>query len=393
LQLREWTPKLVQLSAEEISELQSCGAELLIQPHRSGDYEVSATSVVGSVTTPHLRLIIEPKFEIDRLFHMLGRARRNNLLREATELGAQPDLTEGFIRLYLNMLQRRLRRGLLKGYRSEEESLQTIRGRIRISEQLSRRYALPIPIEVKYDDYTEDIPENRVLKAAVRRLAALRLESSRLRRRLAETLAAMEVVSDERFSRSSLPTFHYTRLNEPYRPVLELSALILQDLAVDLHEGAHTITALLFDMNKLFEDFIFESLRQRLGPSLETADRWDQGRTIRLDEESVLTPKPDLTWWRGRRCLFVGDAKYKLTEEGRLSDLYQLLAYCVATGLNSGLLIYAEQPTGPVQHRIVHGGPILRVAGVDVASPVPVIETRLDEIAARIRRIALAGWK
>jgi hypothetical protein len=91
----------------------------------------------------------------------------------------------------------------------------------------------------------------------------------------------------------------------------------------------------------------------------------------------------------GRRCLFVGDAKYKLTDDGRLSDLYQLLAYCVATGLGTGLLIYAEQPTGPVQHQIVHGGPALHVEGVDVTSPVPAIETRLDEIAAHIRQVGL----
>ena len=71
---------------------------------------------------------------------------------------------------------------------------------------------------------------------------------------------------------------------------------------------------------------------------------WNQGRTIRLDEENALRPKPDLSWWRGRRCLFVGDAKYKLTEEGRLSDLYQLLAYCIATGLDSGLLTTPSSP-------------------------------------------------
>jgi 5-methylcytosine-specific restriction enzyme subunit McrC len=109
-------------------------------------------------------------------------------------------------------------------------------------------------------------------------------------------------------------------------------------------------------------------------------------RSIRLDEESALATEPDLSWWRGQRCLFVGDAKYKLTEEGQLSDLYQLLAYCIATGLDSGLLIYAEQPTGPARHRIVHGGPTLRVESVDVTSPVSRIENRLDVLAASIER-------
>jgi 5-methylcytosine-specific restriction enzyme subunit McrC len=196
LRIREWLATTVTLSADEVAELQSCGARLVIQPRGPGEYDLTPTSIVGSVTTPSLRLIIEPKFEIDRLFRMLGRARRISLRREATELGARSDLTEGFVRLYLNMLQRLLRRGLLMGYRTENESLQTIRGRIRINEQLGRRFALPIPIEVTYDDYTQDILENRVIKAAVRRLTALRLQATAMRRRLAETLAAMEGVSD-----------------------------------------------------------------------------------------------------------------------------------------------------------------------------------------------------
>jgi len=82
--------------------------------------------------------------------------------------------------------------------------------------------------------------------------------------------------------------------------------------------------------------------------------------------------------------MFVGDAKYKLTDEGQLSDLYQLLAYCIATGGDSGLLVYAEQPTGPTHHKIVHGGPTLQVESVDVTSPIPEIERRLDELATSI---------
>jgi hypothetical protein len=102
----------------------------------------------------------------------------------------------------------------------------------------------------------------------------------------------------------------------------------------------------------------------------------------------VLRPEPDFAWWRGSRCLFVGDAKYKQTAEGRLADLYQLLAYCTAARLPEGLLLYAEQTGGPSVHVVRHGGPILRVEAMDLEAPVAAIERRCDEVAAEVRTMA-----
>ena len=61
-----------------------------------------------------------------------------------------------------------------------------------------------------------------------------------------------------------------------------------------------------------------------------------------------MTLEPDLMWWDGTRCLFVGDAKYKnLT--GRSvpnTDLYQVLSYATALDLPSALLVYAKGELG-----------------------------------------------
>jgi 5-methylcytosine-specific restriction enzyme subunit McrC len=389
IRLKEWQRTELELTASELAELQSIGAEIVIQPLGGSRYVAQPGSIIGSASTPGLRVLIEPKFAIDRLFYLLGEARRVRFLRAATELGEQTELTEGFIAVFLGMVQRRLRGGLLKNYVRVEEEMHGVRGRIRTADQIRRHFALPLPMSVAYDDYTEDIPENRLLKAALRRLAALHLEATNLRRRITEALGAMSLVSDVEYRRATIPRPRYTRLTEPYRPLLELAELILQNTAIELREGERAVTGLLFDMNKIFEDFLFESLRRRLYRDLGPRDSWVQGRAITLDEGGSLRPEPDLSWWRDGRCLFVGDAKYKHTAEGRLADLYQLLAYCSATGLGEGLLVYAEQTGGPSEHRVRHDGPLLRVEGIDLAGPVPAIEGRCDEIATEVRRASV----
>jgi 5-methylcytosine-specific restriction enzyme subunit McrC len=384
LTLREWETATVQLSPTELGDLQTADAGLVVQPISERNYKVQATSIVGALNTPTLRLIIRPKIDIDQLFHLLGRTHRIDYRRESASIAEFPELSEGFVALFANMVRARLRRGLLKGYVSIDESLHVVRGRFRTADQLRRRFSLPLPAEIRYDDYTEDTPENRLIKAALRRLERLRPDSRVLRSRLAEILESMALVHDVQYSRNALPSFQYTRLNSYYRPIIELSALILRNLAVEMRPGGREVRAFLFDMNQVFEDFIYESLRRRLPLSLPDGDRWVQGGALRLDQEGVLLPEPDLSWWRGERCLFVGDAKYKITTGGKLGDLYQLLAYCTASSLEEGLLIYAEQPAGPTQHQVVDGGPILKVQAVNVAAPVVEIERRCDELAELI---------
>ena len=52
---------------------------------------------------------------------------------------------------------RRGSHGLLHGHCTEEDALLTVRGRIRLGDQIRRRFGIPLPVEVRYDEFTHDI--------------------------------------------------------------------------------------------------------------------------------------------------------------------------------------------------------------------------------------------
>ena len=54
-----------------------------------------------------------------------------------------------------------------------------MRGRIMFDEQIRRRFGIPVPVEVRYDEFTDDILANRLVKAAVFRLGRQQLRSAR----------------------------------------------------------------------------------------------------------------------------------------------------------------------------------------------------------------------
>ena len=109
------------------------------------------------------------------------------------------------------------------------------------------------------------------------------------------------------------------------------------------------------------------------------------GRRVRLDEAERVVLKPDISWWQGRRCCFVGDVKYKKTNAAGIkhADLYQLLAYTVATDLPNGLLIYAAGEDEPRTHEVKFAGKTLQVVALNLAGGP-------DEVLEQIQNVAVA---
>ena len=96
-------------------------------------------------------------------------------------------------------------RGLLHGYQRREEALHTVRGRIRFNEQIRRRFGIPLPVEVRYDEFTDDILENRLVKAAAMWLGTMRLRSRRMRADgLGWIAGTLDCVGHEEFAPSAM---------------------------------------------------------------------------------------------------------------------------------------------------------------------------------------------
>ena len=395
LDLREYeqsTP--IELSVADRDSLNEFLPSLKIEPAkgRDGTYQVTPSSVVGAIEIGDLSVLIRPKIGIAKLLalacYAMGAFRHRE--RQMFDFEEDAETLSDALALALAAAGRRaFSRGLLHGYLTEEEALQTVRGRIRFDEQLRRRFGLPLPIEVTYDEFTDDIVENRLVKSAVLRLGEMRLRSSRARRDLGWIAAMLENVSYSDFAPKDVPEVSFSRLNEHYRVVVELSRLILQNSAFESRRGEVRATGFLMDMNQVFQDFVTVALRDELGVSERVfcSDNQLKGQhLIYLDEKRNVKLEPDLTWWDGRECMFVADAKYKAAEGGsRNADLYQLLAYATALDLPGGILIYAKGEADPITHQVRHSRKRLEIAALDLSGSLDDVLNRVKDVASRVR--------
>ena len=197
-----------QLSPQARDRLQRALPSLRLAPaaDAEGVYTLTPGSVVGAVEAGGLSVLIRPKIGIPQLVSLACYAIGQVKFQEADfsfpEAPALPDV----LALALTHAARRaFSRGLLHGYRTEEEALYTVRGRIRFADQIRRSPGILLPVEVRYDEFTDDILANQLVKAAAMRLGGLHLRSHKARHDLGWVAATLDNVSLLEFPPRAVP--------------------------------------------------------------------------------------------------------------------------------------------------------------------------------------------
>jgi 5-methylcytosine-specific restriction enzyme subunit McrC len=352
LVLREGDPaRMVELSRPVAEALADTGVINIGLTDRPGWWQVSAGTQIGVVRIESLQVVIQPKIDINRLVFLMGYARRPSFWRDdRVQLDPADDLPAALADAFLRLARRALEQGVLKGYLTVEETLPVLRGRVREADQLRRRWGQAIPLEVRYDEFSVDIAENRLLLAAAEQLlrtpvvgAQHRASLQRLRMQLADVSSPVRGTARPRWIAS--------RLNARYQPALELAELILDGRSFEQRVGELTVSGYLFNMATIFEDFVTVALREamrRFGgrSSLQYRTHLDLAETVPI--------RPDFVWSEQGRARVVADAKYKAEKPSGFpqADLYQLLAYCTVLRLPIGHLIYAKGQEEARNHHV-----------------------------------------
>ncbi len=353
-----------------------------------GAYLLTPGSIVGAVEIGDLSVLIQPKIGIPGLLSLACYAMNVYRLQDGRlfnfkEHVALPDA----LALALTAAARRaFSRGLLHGYISEEDALHTVRGRIRFDDQIRRRFGVPLPVEVRYDEFTDDILSNRLVKAATVRLARMRLRSRDARRGMAWIAGTLDNISLVEFPPQNVPEVPIDRLTEHYRDAVAMSRLILRYGAFEAGRGNVRASGFLMDMNAVFQEFVTQSLRDTLGVS---ADDFRERSVPSLDIGGQVGLRPDLVWRQGTSYTFVGDAKYKNLASDVIpnADLYQLLAYATALNLPGGILIYAQGEADTATYQVRHSGKRLEVAALDLSGGLEETLKRVAHLAIRVREL------
>jgi 5-methylcytosine-specific restriction enzyme subunit McrC len=338
------TLRTADLSAPEATRLRErYGDHVTVQPDwEPGVFALTARQSVGVIALDNLRLRIAPKVPLTNLFYMLTYAYDLPLFRdEAAPLAVGDDLFEFLVAIFVRQVDELARRGIQRGYVALEENAPTLRGRLLLGEHLRRNALQPVRFAQRFNDFTADLLENRILKAALWHLSSAVYDQPELRRRVRRALAAFADVTLLNGRTAASAPVVYTRLNARYRTPVNLAQLFLRHLSLEGRPGEEPFMAYLLPMAEVFERFVARYLAEQFAGHPRLSVRAQE--SIWLDEALRERGRLDiLLRWAGRPVLIV-DTKYKRFDGApEEADRNQMFMYGHALGVSRALLVYAD---------------------------------------------------
>lgn len=365
----------------------SVGIEALRWTARS---QVKVSQYVGILVAPTIRLEILPK--IDELG--LGETRRAliQMLALANDIPIydgditghdyqDKDLLELLIGLFAIRLQRVVRSGLSRSYKACSRDILSLRGKMNVTRQFTKLAASPQTLACHFEEFTADIPLNRLLlcTGTLLRQQSRHPGTQRLLSELSTHFADVELISPAEALSSQLT---FDRANKQWKALADLARLLLSSIYQTAHTGQRDGIALLFDMNLLFECYVAAVAKRTLTPLGYTVRAQGPRRSLARNESDQLIfhTIPDVHLERGEEVIVV-DTKWKRVDPSRRdfdvsqSDAYQMFGYAQRYGSRATILLFPHhqkftKPAGiQANWRFEIGDAELIVATIDIAEP------------------------
>ena len=362
-------------------------------------HHIRARGVVGVIAAPGVSLEILPKIDLPpgeagetretgdavvrrRLIHMLAVALDLRLdLGAVTGLSWQKEtLLDILIRIFADKLTEALRRGMPRRYTGLEDDLPALRGRLDVTRQFTAHAVNPARLACRFDALSEDIVLNRILKATVTHLARM-TGSGALRGRLRELAFVYADIADVAPAALEWDKVVLDRTNRAWAELLAMARLFLQNRYQTTSLGRAEGTALLFEMDALFEDYIGRLIRRGVQSSgLKVT--LQGGGLYCLDDagRGLFRTKPDILIRSSGQVVQVIDTKWKRIsariEDAKQgvsqADVYQMMAYAQLYRAPRVTLLYPHHqglatPEGVQARFTISGRPtVVETASIDV---------------------------
>ena len=361
LRLVEYQTQTVQLTSAEAAELarmtvgtqDSDGRprviERLTPTATPGSYDLQPGPYVGRFQLLSGQVVeVAGRFPFQDLATLLGLGRSATLLEDlATPGSGRHGLVDLIAVAFIREAERLAGQGLAKTYQRRSFLRPPYPGVPSATAHLKlhagRHYLLANSAKL----ITVDIPLNQLVATAHRRLNALTYPDAHLDARM----RALDPVFRGITSLPRRPTA-LSPAPARYREIERLARLILDDRSTLPTDTGVTGVSVMFDMTRIWEDYVGNWLRRRSPGITVTA----QQQIPLTDTGNKRTGVADFVLHQGGKPIAVYDAKYRPWRSWPNTDeIYQLFTYAQRLGVTDAALVY---PAAESHHTTTTVGPV-----------------------------------
>lgn len=314
---------------------------------------IETTSWVGVIKYKNTHFQILPKLIcnngdkeniLKNLIFMLSYTKKLDIKtsNEARLSTAKNPFIEILIREYAKSLFECLKRLTPKKYVREENNLNYLRGKIKFSENIRNNSSNRAKFYCEYDEFSENNILNQLFLFVSTCLYNISNDSynKKILKFIINYYSDIQLVRFDKFKAEKIKLY---RNQELFKKPFNLAKMFIEKTSVDLSKNKFENITLIWDMNKLFEEFVFEIMKKHeaeFGCKL-TAQR--RKKLLVGDTSKKRNTFVDILIEKNDGEKIILDTKYKKfasSDDFSNADVFQVSTYCLLHNTNHAILLY-----------------------------------------------------
>ena len=284
------------------------------------------------------------------------------------------NLLEIFIQMFLGEINILIKQGMKSAYTNVEANESFYKGKLMASQNIRRNLVRRDRFFVQYDDFNPNRPENRLIKSTLRLIHKVTTDEKNRQM----TMRLISLFDDIDFSTNVTADFDKCssdRSMSHYNKALSWCRLFLMGNSFTSYSGSEVAIALLFPMERIFENYIATRLRRHVTRDMKIRTQ-DSRYSLFDSPRRAFMLRPDIVIEANGRS-FVLDTKWKLLSSSSRNngisqaDMYQMYAYSKKYNAERVLLVYPYSD-GISKHEIRYlsdDGAKVEVHFIDLRNP------------------------
>lgn len=327
-----------------------------------------ATSYVGVIQTENLSIEILPKIykEVKKELHrkifiemVKPLLKIKEIQIEKTNLSTtkNKNIFEIFITLFVQSIDQLIHKGIKSDYIAREDNQYFLKGKLKFNQHIKQNYIHKERFFVEFDEYLQDRVENRLIKSAIN-LLIKRTKDNGNKRALRQQLFIFDQVKLSKDYSSDFKKVKNHRGMKHYEFPMKLTEVFLKNESFTSLRGKNNVFAMLFSMEKIFEDYIEYELnrsKEELEIKEVKVNGLESDWLLENGNCTMVNQQPDYILEMKDGNSIVADAKWKLfdlkTNENEdckkvgisSSDAYQIFSYLNYYNVKKSAYIFVPQ--------------------------------------------------